>query len=249
MPRAKKNVTGKVLFQRQMGLVGRDAELIRVMIFAFFDVKKPVRKEPIQKQKVEAWDLFRGELRRLFARFRHDDGGEECMKSALQFARHSITEYRCGKMSLRESRVKIKNRKDLDNAIRAAEKRVKENTVKVESSAESTVIPPEELSTTIEVLDAELPQQSQDTPGEAEVRKFLEGCQPSLAFLLSDLIGAGIDRREWINAMRAWPRRSLHGFLLRNFNKNEYGRPDEGGVVVPALLAQFEGENSEAEAL
>ncbi|KAJ7137568.1 hypothetical protein C8R43DRAFT_1019692 [Mycena crocata] len=241
--RAKKGVGEKVLFQRKMKLMGRDSlynrfrELIRFMVFAFFDVEHPV-----SKQKPGAWSIFQVELKRLFPRFEDKEGGIERMKSAVCFAKECIKDYRRKAMSLRVPRIRIESCEDLEKAIKAVEMRAKGSAVKTESSPQPTVIPPEEVN--VQRNDFHV-----DTPGKSYVLNFLEGCHPSLTFLLRDFIAAGIDQREWITAMHAWPRPSLQDFLQRNFNRKEDGRPDEEGLVIRTLLTRFDNVNLYAKTL
>ncbi|KAJ7273198.1 hypothetical protein C8J57DRAFT_1317124 [Mycena rebaudengoi] len=81
---------------------------------------------------------------------------------------------------------------------------------------------------------AQLPPPSRATA----VLKFLQGCEPSLSYLLPDFIDAGVDREDWIIAMQDWPVPALSNFL-QSFNKTVEGEYDEKKVVLEALLIRF----------
>ncbi|KAJ7724077.1 hypothetical protein DFH07DRAFT_1067104 [Mycena maculata] len=79
-----------------------------------------------------------------------------------------------------------------------------------------------------------------NTPHTSDVLAFLQGCEPSLEYLLPDFLEVGIEERGWIWAMQGWPRSALRNFLARYFNKREDGQFDEQQVTLQALLVRFD---------
>ncbi|KAJ7684672.1 hypothetical protein DFH06DRAFT_14744 [Mycena polygramma] len=180
-------------------------------------------ERPETSQTPESLIAFQAVLKRLFQRFRNKDEGSKRLESAVFFAQTDIR----------------RERKAIRDHGKAAEGSVK----KKKSSPPITpndCPASENLETPSSVAGPVDKESLINTPHATDILAFLEGCDPPLPFLLPRFIEAGIDERDWLWAMKEWPKSALHDFLARNFNIREDGSVDDSHkVALQALLIHF----------
>ncbi|KAJ6500487.1 hypothetical protein C8R45DRAFT_70961 [Mycena sanguinolenta] len=232
----------KALFQKQMGMVS-DGAAYRKFRITLKEIA--VQCLDIERtkglQKPESWEAFKSELMRRFPLFGDPNEGAERLESAVFFACQDLKHIR--EQASKLSRSNQKN-----------DKKAPKTNSEFESTPPPNSTSPQELRAPLDAASRPVKSESESSPTintrhAVDVQAFLEGCNPSLAYLLPSFIQAGIDERDWLWAMQEWPKSALYDFLNKNFNIKEDGSADEKKIAVQALLIHFAeywgGENAE----